>query len=183
MVGRKMTEINSDKLGKIVALAKRGVGGEQTAAIEMLKRLCNKYNLNFDDVMSQATFVDGELYYKKDTWKKIAIQCVCRYGLLKSEDSVRENKFRKKIFFKTTPALLIETLNAFDVLSRAYDQERRKMNKLIFTAFLQKHDLFYQLKEGEKYKESSKSMSLAEMLAAAAMAEGMQDVEIRKRLK
>ncbi len=178
-----MTEVNSDKLGKIVALAKRGVGGEKDAAIAMLKRMCEKYDLNYDDVIAEAKLVDGELYYKKRTWKKIAIQTVCRYGLLKVEDSIRENKYKKKLYFQTTPALLIETLNAFDLLSRAHDEERRKITKTFFTAFLSKHDLFYQLKEGEKHKGSSKSMSLSEMLAAQAMAEAMKDVNIRKRLE
>lgn len=178
-----MAEVDSEKLGKIVALAKRGVGGEKEAAQLMLKRLCAKYQLNYDDVMTEVKFVDGELKYIKRTWKKIAVQCVSRYGLLNVDSDIRENRYRKVIFFKTTPALLIETLNAFDVLSRAYDAEKKKLNKALFTAFLNKHDLFYQLKEGEKYKGSSKGMTLDEIRAAEALARQMDDIEIRKRLE
>lgn len=47
-------KLNKEYLGKVVRLAKEGIDGEKANAIRIVKKLCAKHDLNFDDVMNDT---------------------------------------------------------------------------------------------------------------------------------
>lgn len=152
-------EINIERLGKIVKLAKNGIGGEKDAAMNVLRSLCAKHGLNIDDVMNSIE--------KKEFWIEIsdpdeevmAIRCIYRYGILNLEDAQQITVFshsikrnRKKIGFISTTEKHVEVLNAYSVLVPLYKKERVIAEIAFSTAFANKHNLFYQPREDEEEK-------------------------------
>lgn len=172
---------NEQRLGKIVALAKAGIGGEKENAIKLVKSICDKYDLIYDDVMNQTELVECELAYKKDSLQTLGAQVIRRYGSNEADESVYFNKHDKILYYKTTMAKHIEVLNAFTTLSRVYLQEKKLIEEQILTAFINKHDLFNPHPRKSETPPRAK-MTKQEEKAMLSLMTIMQDVEIRKQL-
>ena len=191
----KKEEINKDRLGKIVELAKRGVGGEKETAIRLVKKICSQYNLNFDDVMNNTNIEKCVLEIKKgDT--QLGVQIIARYGHTKYGDQVRERSDGKALLFETTKEKYIEVINAYSILSHKYREEKKILTESFESAFFTKHNLFYQptdeefkkmndeslLNEKKKTKKQIEKEEKERRMAIAVMS-GLDDVYIRKQLK
>lgn len=187
-------EIDKDRLGKIVALAKNGIGGEKQNALRIVKQLCKKFNLDFDDVMENIQIKEFRMKYRTLEEKEVANYCIYRYAMLSYEDGTWYNSYSKEVIFKTTYDKYIETLNAYSVLKNLYKKEKERATKAIILAFRQKHELYYMPTESEwkKIKKENKGKKktpeqIAEDEAlermATHMAYGMENAEIHKQLK
>lgn len=183
-------ELDKDKLGKIVALAKGGIGGEKQNAIRIVKALCKKHNLDFDDVMENISIKEFSIVYRTKEELDLITFCFYRYGMLKYEDSIKYNQYSKKAIFNTTLDKYIEVLNAFVVLRVLYKKEKKKAEMAVMEAFRIKHYLYYEPtdkekkkldKERENQKIDEEALAINEM--ARGMSRGMQDAEIHKQLK
>lgn len=176
-----MNNFNEKRLGKIIALAKGGIGGEKETAIKMVKTICKKYSLDFDEVMGAGdTMAEHWLHFKRGE-KKIAIQVVCRYALTEKEQNILGNS--KTIRFKCTQEKYIETLNAFEVLAPLFKKELKKIRKSIYFGFLQKHDLYPQFRrETSVPKKEETPEEMRARFVGAKLAEDMEDAKIIKRL-
>lgn len=173
-------EYNQERLGKIVKLAKGGVGGERANAIKLLKSICEKHNLDFNEVMQDSPIVrEYAIPYKKEMYAKLVAQIVYKYCEV---HEVGVGKYRKIIYVKTTQEKYIETLNAVDVLVRLYEKERKKLKDVIFFGFLDKHNLYSKPDPDAEYPESTKEEREARM-AGSRMAGFMEDAQLLKRLK
>lgn len=166
-----------DKIGKIVALAKGGVGGERTTAIKILKNLCKNHGLNYDEVMSDDQQIsEYVLEYKSKEDKRLTEQIIGKYlGHVKGG----YYKYRKALWFETTKEKYIEVLNAHSVLLRLYRKERKKMKEAVYYGFLDKHNLF--VPAGEKERELTQEEKDARA-AGHMMTYHMEDAEIHKQL-
>ena len=182
---------NEERLGKIVALAKRGEGGEKTNAIRILKQLCEKHSLDFDELMSGGERVEEfEIEYKTLVEKEMLIQVVCRYAHRSMDDQIwTRRSVRRKgsgwTVFNTTKEQHIETLNAWDVLRPLYKKERKRLQKAILYAFLEKHNLYYQPASDELSKLRSQNEQDPDedaRRAGQSLEHLMEDAEITKRL-
>ncbi|RLI72260.1 MAG: hypothetical protein DRP02_02280 [Candidatus Gerdarchaeota archaeon] len=173
---------------KIVALAKNGVGGEKTAAILKLKQLCEKHDLDFDEVMSET---EGKIekffikYKNKQEWR-IGVQVICRYAHQSMNQNIWGSKSEKELYFETTKQKFVDTLVAMETLKKAFKEEQ----KLFLDAFIKKHNLYYQKTEEEwdKFKEqqADKEESPEDFrrnLRVSGMASHMESVELQKRLQ
>lgn len=188
-------KLDKEFLGKVIALAKGGVGGEKANAIRIVKRICAEHGLEFDDVMNES---DVKEYYidivKK--YKQVAIQIILRYGLLDYEDGIHDSYSGDRLYFKTTAEKFIETQNAYDVLIAKYKEERAALEEAFESAFLRKHDLYYKFKSREEHLEALKRQRERENKRTEAqkkkdekaerMAQGLRfgldDVDILKQL-
>jgi len=175
-------EIN--KLDKLVEMAKRGIGNEKKNAISLIKKLCSKHNLIFEEVMNKAELQEFELDYKKKKFEKLTCHVFARYGLINEDNSnVKIFKYRNFINYKTTLPKHIEMLNAFDILSKLYEKEQKLINASFQTAFMNKHRLWnYVSNLDKKIKEPTKE-ELKEAMIANSIENELKSVEIMRQLK
>lgn len=191
-----MTDKNLDKeyLGKIVALAKGGVGGEKKNAIALVKKLCALHNLEFKDVMNDTGIEEFYLDCKKNE-RQLVIQIICRYAHTKLDDKIGGSYGGTRFYFNTTKEKYIETLNAYSVLSNKLKEEKKIVLASIEDAFFSKHNLFYQptdkewkkiereraKKEKEKTDKEKAEEEKKRKMAQAVM-RGLDDVSLYKQL-
>lgn len=182
---KKMNEIN-EKLGKIVALAKNGIGGEKENALRIVKALCKKHHLDFDQVMDTSDQVrEYTLKYKTKEEDRLLTHIIIRYAYDGDQDAgpIGTNEYRKVLFFKSTYEKYIEVLNAASVLLLAFKKEKKKAKDAVMYGFFEKHDLYA---NPSKKRDHSKKISKEEEALRAmgsSMSEAMDDVHIRKQLQ
>ena len=176
-----MSTYNEERLGHVVALAKHGVGGERENATRAVKRMCEKYGLDFEEVMSDDEKLDD--YEFKYTDNKLLVHAIIiAHGMVKRVP-VYVHRYRKTLMVSTTKTKYIECLNALEVLIPAYRKEKRKVNKALWYGFLGKHNLWCPFPSEED--EPERKMTEEEVkarLAGQGLQDHMEDVEVRKRL-
>ncbi len=175
-----------EKLDKIVQLAKRGEGGEKETARRMVKAICEREGLDFDDVMSDAPKTqEFSLRYVDRREEELLEHVIAKFAMLTRETRMFTRYGRsKEIFFETTTEKYIDTVNAWHILRK---QMRAEIAKIPL-AMIYKHDLFYQptTEEWEKIKKERPEATKEELekaMKARAMAYGLDDVELQRRLK
>jgi len=176
------------KLLKIVALAKQGIGGEKDAAIALVRKICTRENIDFDELMSEDTeqYKRYELHIK---WRTIdeedMLAQVCfRFAVTKDHDDLRFNRKLKYFIYTTTAAKHIETLNAAHIYLREYRKVRKQMIEEIRSAFVQRNRLFSQYDSDDEPQEMK--LPTADELRRAErvmmMAADMPHVQIQKQI-
>lgn len=181
-----MADLNQDRLGKIVALAKRGVGGERANAIKMVKALCKKHHLDFDEVMEgeerrQEFYIDCT----RNT-HKVLLHVILKYAFESSwskEGKIWTGGRCQRIYFTTTMEKYIEVNHAFAVLSRLYKKEQKRVSEAAYFGFLEKHDLYAtNTSKGKKASDiTEEEMRVRRM--GSSLAENMEDAKLNKTLK
>lgn len=181
-----MDNIETEKIGKLVAMAKGGYLGEKQNAISILKKICKKHNLSFDEIMQTSDELKIEEYsikYKTKIEFKLIIQILCSYWAETEEqlEEVYSNKYYKSIFFKTTKAKYIEIVYAVEIFLSMYHKERKKILDAVYFGFLDKHNLYSPFNTNANQKISKKESELRDV--GARLAGSMEDINIRKALK
>lgn len=178
-----MIEIDP-KLTKIIALAREGIGGEKTAAIKAVKRICEREGLNFDDVMSTT---DEREYVLNIKWKnkqeETILAQVCFTFAVPDTGKLQYNSYRKVFIYTTTPSRHIETLNAAAIYLAAYRKERKRMLEDLTGAFVYKHHLMRPSDDTEpsEYKEPTPEQKAAAKRQMNLM-ENLDGVTVRKSM-
>lgn len=136
-----------EKLLRIIALAKHGYAGEKSAALAMVRRICAKENLDFDEVMGYDEHAQYHEYELHINWRgpleqQLLAQVCYRFALTDKEPHLRYNKYHHFFVYKTTAVKHLETVNAATIYLRAYRKEKKKMEQLVLSAFVNKNRLF-----------------------------------------
>lgn len=164
-----------------------GDANEIENARTTLKKLCKKYDLDYQTVLTRGE-ERTEREYKYSDAKTVIVQIVLRYG---GNDNVYHNKYRKVIIVDLTDAEHLEVMHAIDILVPLYRKEMRKIKDVAMHAFVNKHDLFYkgEVERPEELPGETKPLSyeeererLARAMQINAMVETMEDATIHKRL-
>lgn len=136
-------------LKKLKALAEQGVGGEKLNAQNKLNELMKKYNVT-ETELSDDLLLDCEFKYSGERERKLLIQVV--YKVTNDSNAVysfiytaTKRHCRTKLGCKATAAQKIEIDFLFDFYKKLYAKEE----KVFFRAFIQKHQIFGELKEDE----------------------------------
>lgn len=173
-----MTDLPQQKIDGLIALMKGGIyEGERNAAERALKRICEKYEINFDDLLYKADEEPEEysLPYKNEEEGQVLAHCLRRYA--KTKDIWKERwRRRRRLYFKCLPSKHIEACIAWDVLKVAYREEREIFQR----AFINKHNLF-----GDDVKTAPEPKTKEEMERLMRMVEmmrGMRSVSIHRQL-
>lgn len=185
--------MKNERLQKIVNMAKKGTENEKKNAILILKNLCEKYDLVFEELMENENLEEFKFEYKGIVPKKVAFQI---YFKIINSGTVSYNPYY--IYLKTTKEKFIEFENAMNIYARAYKIERRnlaqrhKQEKKIFQdAFIQRHELFGdetnmtddEKEERKKRAEKLTKKDIEDMARASRMASEMEEeVCLHKRL-
>lgn len=172
-----------ERLGKLIALAKRGVGGEKQTALRMVRSLCKKLDLNFDDVMGEEESKrEFHLDFARNDFR-LALHVIIRYAFDGDGTAdVAPSISHTRLYFTTTMERYIETAHALEVLSRQYRKEQKRMRSALWHAFLSKHELYATktVRDDKPPKMSEEEMRARRM--GGALANSLEDAEIRKTL-
>jgi hypothetical protein len=161
-----------EKLRKILALAKEGLGGEQANAQELFDALCAKHGIRLEELHPQKRlFTFG--YVNKDEFKLVVQLCAV------ITDSPRPPI--SKGYGRFLCAQLSEA-DGFHMqfLYTIYRRQLRKERKRLYSAFLVKHRLFP--KSGEVHVADDEE-EIEELNRIRAMTHGMDEVHPHKTLK
>ena len=166
-------------LRKLSALAEKGEGGEKVNAQRKLDELMNKWGISESELETE-TVIPCEFTYHGEREKLLLAQII--YKVLNERGSIYGFRYtcsgracKNKLGCKATAAQKIEIEFLFDFYNQLYKSEE----KFFFSAFIQKHRLFGDLKDGEKPDEQS----LEESMRMSALMDGMREETPVKRLK
>lgn len=144
-----------ERLKKLYALAMRGVGGEREQAQAILEKLLKKYSMTLDE-LDDDIINDYELEYHGAEQEKLLKQTIYKvtddkhsFGSMRYTYSGR--KCRTKLYVTCTAAQKAEIEFLFAFYVRVWEKER----EALLQAFIQKHQIFGNLKDGEKATELS----------------------------
>lgn len=166
------------KLGKIIQLAKHGVGGEKTNALRLVISMCEKYGLHIDDVMN-ADEPTKRFVIKYKSKRDLTLICGIASKLLDQAKGFMYNAYLKELYVDTTTAKYVELQYAVGVYLEAYKRERRKILKDIPRAFAMKHQLWAESSEPGQIKNLKQ---FEEFQRRQRLAGQMEDVHINKAL-
>lgn len=144
-----------ERLKKLYALAMRGVGGEKETAQAILEKLLKKYAVSLDE-LDEDIINEYQLEYHGKEQESLLKQTVYKvtddknafYSLCWTRSG---RKCRTVLGVKCTAAQKAEIEFLFDFYTRVWEKER----EALLQAFIQKHRIFGNLKDGEKGKELS----------------------------
>lgn len=165
-----------DKLDKIVELARHGVGGEKDTAIRMVRKICEKNGLQFEDIMSDDKQIyKYEIKYRAKYELTVITGVVCK---ILNVDSIQYNAYHRKAFFECTSDTYIEVIYAIGIYLRAFRKERKQMLSDLDRAFTIRHQLWSTTAPVEEVKASE----YEEYIRRVKMAEGLDQVEVNKAI-
>lgn len=129
-----------EKLGKIKALAERGVGGEKETAKRMYVELCAKYGISEDETESALNEVERRFFrYKTELERSLLIQIFYKVtGDTKSYVYAKPHRNRKEIGCDCTPLEAAE----IDLLFEFYRKAMKEELEVFMMAFKQQNRLF-----------------------------------------
>jgi len=163
---------------KLMEMAKHEGGSENEKgnAMNVLQDIMNKYNIKESDlktaVKSMRQFTCQEKY-ERSLLKQIAYKVTNEMKDFYHNKS-KQKCFADKHFIELTDAEYIEVEFLFDFYKRIWESEK----KAFFNAFVQKHNLFGELKEGEKGAE----ISLEELEKMHSLMRGLDNVTPTRQL-
>ena len=118
-----MPKPKDDLIGALVLKAKEDNGAESENAIKALKRLCEKHDLDFEEIMRGKERVEMRFLEYKRGHKDLARQVVARYGCSQDHQWIREHMYDPIFAFESDQQHYIETLHAYEILAPLYNKE------------------------------------------------------------
>lgn len=182
---------------RIVALARSGVGGEKENARRILRQICEKKHLDFDQVLAgtndeitERKLILGRL--TKDEVRIIA-RVIMNFGLSEDHKTLNVLYYGNKpagFAFECSKATLIETEHAANIYLRAFRKERRQIMDSLSAAFVMKQHLYMpEFLREEMTSDDDRELTKKEReklerdhTRAVMMAAGMDGVQVRKAL-
>ena len=160
-----------ERLKKLYTLAMQGVGGEKEQAQIILEKLLKKYAISLDE-LDEEIINKYQLEYHGEEQKSLLMQTIYKitndknaFYSLKWTRSGR--KCRTLLGVECTAAQKTEIEFLFNFYVRVWEKER----EALLQAFIQKHEIFGKLKNGEKGKE----LSYEELEKMRALMKGLSD--------
>lgn len=167
-----------ERLQKLYALAMRGVGGEKENATAILEKLIKKYGYSMEDLDTEA-IQQYEIKYKGEQERLLLMKIV--YKVTDDKEAMHDLKYvysgrkcKNQLGVSCTAAQRAEIEFLFDFHKRLWEQERAAL----LQAYIQKHALYGNLKDGEKPRELTKE----ELEKMNALIKGLSDDQPLKQL-
>lgn len=168
----KNDEKKMELLKKLKALAERGVGGEKEGAQKKMEQLMKKYGIEDIDLLEEKV-EDYDFRYHDEIEKKLIIQIfykvvpdfetkmyIYRYG----------KGSRSMLGIACTKAQALQIQVEYEFYRELWKEEK----ELFFSAFLNKHNIFGEQKNGSEEKELTEK-DLERLQRMQMMICGMQD--------
>lgn len=162
-------------LKKLKMLAEQGVGGEKINAQRLLASYMKKHGITEEELNEERT-LPCEFKSKTDIEETLLYQVIYKvtndkkiYGFTR-----RNRRIKHLVGCECTQAQRIEIEFLFDFYKRLY----KKDAALFLSAFIQKHELFGKLKDGESPAQIDKE----ELLKMSILQGGMSDEKPLKQI-
>lgn len=133
-----------DKLTKVAALATQGIEGEKESAMDLLEKLCKKYEIAISDVLLISEEEVTEYFsfrYSKEVQRDLLFQCIYKYKNV-SNISYNQKGGTKVIYIELTKFEYILISEAYIYFSALMLAEFKKTQDIFTKAFIHKHDLY-----------------------------------------
>lgn len=162
------------RMQKLLALARRGVGGERANAERFLARLLEQHGMTLDDIEGEGQVrKQVSIAYSTERERKLILQIVAKV-LDTSEPSMWKRRGTKAIIFELTPAEHAEVLVCQAAMLPAL---KRHMDRA-FSAFIQANSLCPAPKDGDERPQ----MDPKEVAAIVGMMSATERVTVNKAL-
>jgi len=159
-------------LSKIKNLADFGEGNESESAQQFLDRLLKKYEITEDELESSDETCIEFFKYSTELEYRILMQVI--YKVIESKEIYKEKR-RKALGAYCTIVQEIEIKENYDFYKKVIKDDF----EIFFSAFCQKNKIFPEIKS----EESSKSLSLEEILRIKSMMKGMSEESLIKSIE
>jgi hypothetical protein len=165
----------SDILEKLKALAEKGVGGEAENAKKILKNMCEKQKIHIDDIGDKPQMYRFKVSGKFDFRLLSQIYAFCGYR----DKDMFYRRFRKgEIGLELKREQYIELSQIYEVLRAAFRTHLKKEEKMIFEAFIHRHEL-YPKNAPKQAMDNFTHEDYVRALECIKRAENIDKVEIR----
>lgn len=170
------------RIGKILALAERGVDGEKAAAESMLATILKRHGLTIDDIAAKPARQWVEVQFVGEHERLLMYQIIRKVTQQNDLPVKRIKKTRSRAYVQLSPAEQIEVEFMFEVMRAAFAKEVGNL----MTAFIHRNQLFGPSRdqdEGDDEPETPITPERrAELRRIAAMMEVMSPVNVRRAL-
>lgn len=174
------TKISGERLAKIVALAKQGIGGEKKNAEEIIQRLLAENKITVADIGESAEETK-QLYTLK--WEDENSKYIL-FMLVKKliDDDLSNIKIymyhgnSKKVDMMLAPSKYVELVYHYDL----YCEEMKKELQAVFTAFIFKNKLYNE--STGKRNPNAKEMPQEDIDRIVKHMKGIDPLNVRKAL-
>jgi hypothetical protein len=168
------------RIGKIKALADRGVDGEQAAAQSMLENILARHNLTMADIEDAKPvrhWVEVEFSGKHE--RTLMTQVICKVAGVSGGVPIRQRKgTRSRFYVELSAAEQVEVEFVFELMRRALADEFDKA----LIAFIHRNSLFGPAGECDEPTPERSPEERARLRQISAMAEAMNPVNVRKAI-
>ena len=174
-------ELIIEKLRKVAALARSGVGGERENARRMLEEICAKHGLTLEQIESPEV-KECRFAYRNDFERKLIYQIaahVCGRDLVAYNYRRRGRKV-KVIGVDLTAMQAADVETCFAHYRKVWAEQLESMMKDFFVAFVQKQGLGCKQSGGGRELTPEER---AQLMRAMALMQGMERVPWRRALE
>jgi len=161
---------------KLLALARRGEGGEKDNAQRFLESMLKKHGMTLADLDEDDHAPDWMCFPIKTAQDRRLLVQVAGMVLKSNSFITRQYRGKKNVWLKVTKAQFLE----IELHYRAFSRDLKKALDLAYLAFISRNDIFSGVPEESdgphKYSEE-------DLAAAAAMMQGMSRTSVRRPIK
>lgn len=171
--------MNNDKarqrMLKLLALAKRGEGGERDNAQRFLASLLKKHGMTLADLEDEAVAAEWMKFPLKTAQDRRLLVQVASMVLKSNSLTSKQYRGQKALWLHVTKPQYVE----IELHYRAFKKDLEKALELAFVAFINRNDIFSGV---EADGDAPCKYSAEDLAAAAAMAAGMPRTSVRREL-
>lgn len=168
-----------ERMKKILALARRGVGGEKATAEAMLEKLLAKYDMSIADLDGDAGLAQRrEFKYSTEFDRKLLSQIVASVLGTRSLTSWRR-RGKKQVGFDLTTLQFAEVDVRYSAYRGALRKELEKATGRVYAAFVQANNLGVSAGDDD---EPADDMDLDELHAILGLMQAMRPTPIHRQI-
>lgn len=182
MITVEITEALLRRIGKIKALAERGVDGEKAAAQSMLESILARHNLTLDDIEDEKPARNWvEVSFSGEHEREIMGGVIRKVTQQRDFFIKRHKRTRSRYYVELSPAEHVQVEFIFELMRAAFAKEVENLA----LAFLHRNNLFGPPRERGDDEDDGPEPSperRAELRRIAAMSMYMNPVSVSKAI-
>lgn len=133
-----------DKIKKLKELVDRGVDGEVLAAKRAIEQLCEKYDINIEELFEEEKkLYTFKIKYNNKFDRQLLFQCYSKVTNRKKISYYRSKSKPNIIEFELTHIEYIDLIGMFEFYRKAWDKTIKSSLKDLFDAFISKNHISY----------------------------------------
>lgn len=174
----------TDKLRKLLALAERGCGGEAVNARRLLEAQLKRYGLTLEDLLTEEKRTRAFKYRSTEELRLIVQVLISVLGSRhEAVNTSTYNSSKRQIYIELTDLQFAEISDMLNFYKRQLSKEKKRLLKDLFSAFVQKHNLYdCDPSEEQKKRAEEKEIDRDALWRILTLSAGMEDVTYRKAI-